>query len=194
MVTIPFDYDELPESQRLAIVPICIRKHDANDCEIDWRWFEAVDQVQEALRRLARHVLSDVWRVSELAEWAVLHNWRKYGRDLVRAPQRVYSTARWRAEDLRYGGERLRRGLDRSLDEADLVSDPVDYESRYSSSVDFRRLAKRLEDRGITDVKEMLLLQRAGHSWAEIAELCVQQPNTAQRRFWRWARRMVHEA
>ena len=86
VVTIPFDYEDLPTPERDKIVPICIPAQDAHGKQITWGWFEATAKVQNPLRRLSRVTLHDVWRVSELAEEAVHGLWRTHGENLGRSP------------------------------------------------------------------------------------------------------------
>src|ERR1700678_4553467 len=76
-VIIPFDYDQLPESQqRKMIVPICIASMDRHGNPIAPIWFEkGVAPVQEQLRRIARIRLGEVRRVSELAEITIHRLW-----------------------------------------------------------------------------------------------------------------------
>src|ERR1700737_357399 len=69
VVIIPFDYEQLPESERKTIVPICIASIDRHGNPIAAVWFEkGVAPVQDQLRNIARFTLGDVQRVSELAE------------------------------------------------------------------------------------------------------------------------------
>ena len=69
VVIIPFDYEQLPESQRKSIVPICIASVDRHGNPIARVWFdEGVAPVQEQLRNIARYKLGDVRLVSELTE------------------------------------------------------------------------------------------------------------------------------
>src|ERR1700684_2903302 len=76
-VIIPFNYDQLPESQRSKmIVPICIASVDRHGNPIAPIWFEkGVAPVQEQLRNIARIRLGDVRRVSELAEITIQSLW-----------------------------------------------------------------------------------------------------------------------
>lgn len=194
VVTIPFGYEELPEERRSAVIPICIARCDPNKVEIAWGWFEAVSKVQDPLRQLARNLLSDVWRVSEISEWAVLHNWRLHGAHLGRAPEgRVLVAARWHTYNLRAGDRRARRGRNVPLNDEDAVLDHDDYESRYCYAADFIRLRERLERMGIEDVSATLSMLRDGCSWSEIGQRSGLPWNTAYRRFWRWTRRLMSQ-
>lgn len=86
VVTIPFNYEQLPPSEQAKIVPICIKATDDEGNLIDWGWFEAVARVQDELRALAKAWLEDVWRVSEIAEAAVHRLWNKHRHNLGRRP------------------------------------------------------------------------------------------------------------
>src|SRR5215471_1748370 len=58
-VTIPFDYDELPESTRAAVIPICIARDDEEGRPIAWGWFEAIGRIPDRMLALARRYLRD---------------------------------------------------------------------------------------------------------------------------------------
>jgi hypothetical protein len=118
VVTIPFDYDA--DRCRRGLVPICISETDEEGRRIAREWFEAVVPVADYLRKLARHRLRDVWRVSELAELCVHAQWRNHGEEFGRYPHlRIAEYARWTAEDLRCGHVRLRKRLDLLLGDGD---------------------------------------------------------------------------
>lgn len=105
-VIIPFNYDQLPESQqRKMIVPICIASVDRHGNPIAPIWFEkGVAPVQEQLRRIAQSMLGDIRRVSELAEITTHRLWERHGQDAGRRPsRRVVKRAMWVARDLAAG-------------------------------------------------------------------------------------------
>ena len=55
VIIIPFDYEQLPESQQKAIVPICIASMDRYGNPVARVWFEkGVAPVQDQLRSIAR--------------------------------------------------------------------------------------------------------------------------------------------
>src|SRR5690606_33718200 len=108
---IPFDYDS--GRYRRCLVPICISIVDENGENIHPRWIEATAQAAGQIRQLARKVLRDVWRASELAELSLQAQWRKHGEDFGRYPHlRIARYARWKAADLRCGDWRLRKGME----------------------------------------------------------------------------------
>ena len=114
VVTIPFDYEQLGDKS--SVVPICINDTDRNGRTIAWGWISAVEPIADRLRSLARRRLDDVWRVSELTEESVHDLWYTHGEDLGIRPQwRVYAQAKWKAEDLRYGSWRVRKGREVAL-------------------------------------------------------------------------------
>ena len=78
-VTIPFDYEELPEPARAAVIPICIARNDQVGTPIAWGWFEAVARIPDRMLALARRYLCDPWRASELSEEAVHKVWDLHG-------------------------------------------------------------------------------------------------------------------
>jgi hypothetical protein len=75
VVTIPYGYEELPLSEQQRIVPICLTRFDSEGQEIARGWFDAVSGIQEMLRNLARHVVQDVRRTSEVVDPAVQNIW-----------------------------------------------------------------------------------------------------------------------
>lgn len=193
VITIPFGYEELPDTERGSIVPISIPSRDDDGREIAWGWFEAVERVQTPLRGLARSFLGDIWQVSELTESAVKTVWRNHGEDYGRSPSgRIYVQAKWCARDLRVGSSRDRRGLNIRLDEFDLalrdrlLVDPCDYDETYRIDMDLAELGRQFRDRGLDDIDQMLHLVRDGCNWKEIGHRMSQDPNVAQRRFRRW--------
>jgi hypothetical protein len=193
VITIPFGYEELPDHQRRAIVPICIPTRDDDGRQIAWGWFEAVAVVQSPLRGLARFFLEDEWRVSELAESAVKIVWRNHGEDYGRSPSaRVYAQAKWCAKDLKAGSARDRRGLNVRLEEFDqalrerLLVDPCNYDEQYGFDLDLAELGKQYRERGLGEIDQMLQLLRDGCNWKEIGLRLDRDPNVAQRRFRRW--------
>jgi hypothetical protein len=204
VVTIPFGYEELPPDERKSVVPICLPATDDDGRRISWGWFEAVDRVQTPLRNLARRVLDDVWRVSELTESAVKTVWRIHGEDFGDAPSaRVYVQAKWSAQDLKAGSARDRRRLNIALDGFDeslrgqILTDPCDYGSMYGKEMDLAVLAQRLREQGLEDIEQILQLVRDGCTWKEIGRKMSSDPNVTQRRFRRWmcrARRILDSA
>jgi hypothetical protein len=101
-VTIPFDYKELPEPDRAAVIPICIPRNDRVGTPIAWGWFEAATRLSDRMLALARRYLRNTWRVSEFFQVAVHRVWRPHGEDLGRRPEgRLFAHAAWHAKYLR---------------------------------------------------------------------------------------------
>ncbi len=197
IVTIPFNFEELPENHRKSIVPICIARLDAQGEEIAWGWFDAVVPIQEGLRALARRRLNDVWRVSELTEHSVHNLWRKHRHSLGFAPsRRIYKRAAWDVEDLRNDGWRSRRGRDLALDAMEditreyLLRDPTDFEGAYQFRLRLDEADAWLKQKGREDVREMLHLMSRGHKWHEISEHFCEPEGNLRRRFSRWMRQL----
>jgi hypothetical protein len=197
-VTIPFGFEELPQDKQSLIVPICIERKDRDGCEIDWGWFEAVSAVQEPLRRLARSLLEDVWRVSELAEATVHTLWYRHRSNLgFRPASRVLVQAKWHAKDLRAGTWQQRRGVVVGLEGLDelfrsrVLTDPAQYERVYEKEMYFKSVSEQLEDAGQTDVSRMLTFVRDGRTWAQIGEELGKDPDAARMKFRRWMNRFL---
>jgi hypothetical protein len=197
-VTIPFDFEHLSPDQKASVIPICIERTDRDGSDIAWGWFEAVEAVQEPLRRLARSWLDDVWRVSELAEASVHTLWYRHRFELgIRPAGRVLAQAKWYARDLQAGTWQSRRGVVKGLDGLDdlvrsrALTDPSQYEQVYHREMYFKALSKQLEDAGQADVSQMLTFVRDGRSWAEIGEQLGKDPDAARMKFRRWINRFL---
>jgi hypothetical protein len=198
IVVIPFDFANLSPLEQEKVVPICLTRKDKNGNNIAWGWFEAVVKIQAPLKSLARRVLQDAWRVSEVADLAVQSVWASHGHDLGRRPEaRIYSQATSYAQDLRAGTRRERCGRTVALEDLEesirnsALRDPADYDARYIAGIQLSRLTQRLEEEGRQEVSYILDLLRNGCNWEEIACLTDQSANTAQRQFWRWINRIV---
>jgi hypothetical protein len=197
-VTIPFDFENLAGEERAAVVPICIERADRDGCEIAWGWFEAVEAVQDPLRRLARSWLDDVWRVSELTEATVHTLWYRHKSDFGRRPgSRVLAQAKWYARDLQAGTWQRRRGVVVGLEGLDelyrsrVLTDPAQHEDLYQREMYFKALSEKLEDAGQAEVSQMLTFVRDGCTWAEIGEQLGKDPDAARMKFRRWINRFL---
>jgi DNA-directed RNA polymerase specialized sigma24 family protein len=191
-VTIPFDYDELPEASRAPIIPICVARNDEQGRPIAWGWFEAVARIPDRMLGLARRYLRDPWRASELSEEAVHRVWRTHGSNFGRHPEgRLYANAAWLAKDLRAGSWQERRGIVTGLDDLEdvvhnrILVDPANYVRRYQGHLDYRALSERLVEEGLEDVSQMLDLLRDGATWDEIGERMGRHGDAARMRFHR---------
>lgn len=197
-VTIPFDYEKLPGRRQAAIIPICIQRTDRDGRPIAWGWFEAAAKVQRRLRELARYVLSEDCRVSELAEGALHSLWYKHGDDLGRRPgQRVYKQAQWQAQDLKAGCWQSRQGTLVALDDVEqalrtrLTADPTDYSRVYQRKLDLDAVGERLARAGMEDASRVLDLLLDGCTWREVGERLGKDRYTARTEFWRSAERVL---
>jgi hypothetical protein len=191
-VTIPFDYEELPEPIRAAVIPICIARNDEAGALIAWGWFEAVARIPHRMLALARRHLCDPWRASELSEVAVHKVWRRHGHDFGRRPEgRIYAHAAWHAKDLQAGSWHERRGIVTGLDDLEnvvrerILVDPANYGRRYQGRIDYRALSDRLDEEGLEDVRVMLDLLRDGATWDEVGERLGRRGDAARMRFHR---------
>src|SRR6516225_800058 len=198
-VIIPFDYEQLPDAQQKAVVPICIPSLDRHGNAIARIWFEqGVAPVQDQLRDLARHKLGDVRRVSELAEITVHKLWERHGEDAGACPsRRVWARAVWEARDLAAGGSqwRITHTVPLALGslEQDLygngLPDPTRYEEVYERELLIELVERRIEEDHREDIGEMFRMLRQGFGWDEIAtRLQDPKPEALKKRFWRWIR------
>jgi hypothetical protein len=194
----PLQFREVDPAEQEKIVPICLTRRDRQGNKIAWGWFEATARIQNPLISLARRILRDPWRASEIADSAVHSVWDLHGEDMGRKPEsRVYAQAQWCALDLQAGTQRERRGRTVALDDLDesirkrALVDPADYDSRYMAGIQLSELSRRLDAIGRPDIKLMLNHLRNGCNWDEVGSLTEQTANTAQRRFWRWIKRIL---
>lgn len=196
-IIIPFDYESRP--YRRGLVPIYLSLYDEHGREIPRPWFDAVARVAGYLQNVARKVLGEVWRVSELADLCVQAQWRKHGVDFGKYPhRRIADYARWKAADLRCGDWRLRRGLEVSLRNGAerRVRDPFDYEAAFQEARTVEQLRNRLRQAGSSDLLAVQDLVLQGCTWAEIAAALGKAPteqnaNTLRRRYFRTLRRVI---
>ena len=210
IVTIPFDYEKLENPS--SVVPICIDDTDHEGRRIAWGWFTAVVPIANRLRRLARHRLNDVWRVSELAESTVHAVWYKHGDDLGLSPtSRLWHHAKWNVEDLRVGGWRARQSVDEQLPEDQAALDAIiqradraalsalmpggrwDFEKEIERKQFFDALVEKMKMRGDIQASEMLEMLRHGLGRAEISALFDQRTNTLVQNLYRSIRRALKE-
>ena len=195
-IIIPFNYDQLPESQRRKmIVPICIASVDRHGNPIAPIWFEkGVAPVQEQLRSIARIRLGDVRRVSELAEITIHRLWECHGEDAGRWPwRRVLKRAMWVARDLAAGINwwQIDHTVPLALDslEGDL-NGPRGCEEIYHQQLLLDLVERRIEQDRRPELREAFKMLRQGYTWEEVAErLDDKNPEALKRRFWRWVKR-----
>jgi hypothetical protein len=197
-VTIPFEYENLPAQRQAAIIPICIKRTDRDGKPITWGWFDAAARVQQRLRSLARYVLKDECQVSELAESALHSLWYKHGSDLGRSPgRRVYTQARWQAQDLKAGSRNIRRGILVALDDVDLavrdrlLADPEDYSRMYQHKLDLDAASDRLVTEGCEDASRILDLLLDGCTWQEVGDRLGKSADAARVQFRRSTTRVL---
>jgi hypothetical protein len=200
VVIIPFDYEQLSESQRKAIVPICIASVDRHGNPIAQVWFEkGVVPVQDQLRSLARYKLGDIRRVSELAEITVHKLWERHREDAGILPcRRVLVRAMWEARDLSAGDSRWHIDHTVSLAmgslEGDLYgngpTDPKRYAEIYEQQLLLDLVKRRIEEDHRGEIQEIFRMLREGYTWEEVAHrLGDRTPAALKKRFWRWIKR-----
>lgn len=188
VITIPFDY----RAERDSVVPICVNDTDSAGARIAWGWIKAVADVADPLRRLARGVLEDVWRVSEIAEETVHDLWRVHGEQLGREPGRqVYVNARWKALDKRAGGRRARKGFELSLLEEALenLAERHDFAMTYERREYCELIEARLRDLGLNDVSQMLRMILQDYEPHEVQRHFQLTRYAFTHRFWRGVRK-----
>ncbi|MGA8594659.1 MAG: hypothetical protein WB676_07935 [Bryobacteraceae bacterium] len=195
VITIPVDYDEKLQP---SVVPICICDTDLEGRLIHPDWFElGVTPVADRLRRLARRVLNDVWRVSEIAELAVHSIWRNRGPNLGTDPGTVvYKRAKWYAEDLRAGGRRLRAGTEVELfsETVGLLQDQFDLVAEAQNQDILDKLVAQASEMGMADAVAMVPMMLRGCSADEYIERFGKKRNTLTQMFFRNMRKAADTA
>jgi hypothetical protein len=196
VITIPFDYD--PERDRESLVPICLSDTDEDGAQIFFGWIEAVVAVQDRLRVLARRVLGDVWRVSELTEVTVHHLWRRYGDNLGPHPShQIYKTAVRKAHGFDDPGARVHLGLNVSLDTLEdhrrdaLVASDASSEDKFNIKISLQRFEEKLNEVGTAEELELYRLLRAGVPWRHIGRDLGTNWNSAYRHMTRRLRKIA---
>lgn len=195
-VIFPFDYEQLPESKRRAIVPICIASVDCHGSPIARVWFdEGVAPIQDHLRKIARNQLGDIRRVSELTETVVHKLWERHGADAGVLPwRRVFIWAMWEARELAAGGSTwyLRHTVPLALDSLDenvrdCVADPTDYGKIYEQRSLIAQIERRIDEAHRDDIRQYFKMLRQGYTWEEIGEeLRYRTSEAPRKRFERW--------
>jgi len=185
---IPADYEETAS----RIVPICIRTEDDRGNRIADGWIQGVVRVAGNIRQLARIVLFDEWRSSELADETLQELWAAHGDDVGNRPHsRVYAHAKWKALDKRAGSARARKGMESELLEHILASlrDPHNWGSEVECREFIIRLQERLSELGLEDVNRALRSAMFDEGELKINPRPGESRNTASQRFWRQLRR-----
>ena len=210
VVTIPFDYEESDHPN--SVVPICIEDTDRRGRKIAWGWITAVVPIADSLRKLARRRLDDEWRVSELTELSVHGLWYKHFDDLGLWPSaRIWRHAKWKVEDLRVGGRRVRQGIDEPLPEDETalaalvkIADPKalsrllphrdwNFADEIERAEFFAALVQKMKLRGDVQAGEMLDMICHGMNRAEVSGLFGKKPNTITQSLYRGIRRALND-
>lgn len=179
VVIIPFDYEQLPESQRKSIVPICIASVDRHGNPIARVWFEeGVVPVQDQLHNIARYKLGDVRLVSELVEITVHKLAEKHGENAGICPwRRVLARAFWEARDMAAGDSQwlIRHTVPLALGslEHDVygngLPDPTNYDEVYERELLVELVERRIESDHRDEIRQVFKMWRQGYTWEEIS-------------------------
>jgi hypothetical protein len=195
VVTIPFDYDERSAE---SIVPICINEEDSKGDRISLELIElGVVPVDDPLRNIAGRVLNDVWRVSEITDFALQSFWRNHRNNFGERPSlRILNRAQWFAEDLRVGGRRARRRAEVELFETtiDSLQDQFDLAAHYEAKEILDRLLDQLERLGMDEIRAMVPMMLRGCGKEELVARFGQSRNTICQKFYRGMRKAAKTA
>ena len=189
-IIVPFDYNEKRDP---SLVPICIPDTDSRGNRVHPAWVEfGLVPAAPHLRRIARRVLGDAWRASEIAEPSVHSLSRRNGADVGENPSyRVVKLAHWYAEDLRVGGRRARRKREVELFRSTLeaLEDKSNFAADFEARETLDRLMDALERQGRHDVCQMVPMVLGGSTAQEFVERFQKRRNTLTQRFYRGMRR-----
>lgn len=189
-VTIPFDYDERTHP---SVVPICIDDTDAEGNLIYRGWIEhGVVPAADRLRRAAKVILRDVWRVSEITEYAVHSIWANRGTNLGNDPDlTVVNSAYYHAATLACGGWRRARGLevDMFAETIDFLQDGYDMVSDLENKDKLERLIAQAEALGMEEAVAMVPMMLRGCRAEEYEKRFGMKRNTLAQMFFRHMRK-----
>lgn len=192
IVIIPFDYEDLPDSERSKLIPICIESVDSHGEAIAPVWFEkGVAPIRRQLVGLARNSLGDGWLASELTEVSIHKLWARHGCNAGDSPwRRVWRSALWEARNLAAGDWRVRRQrvILKTMQEleADFPERRVDPTENYHHRLLLDSLDARMRAEGRDDMCRVFELLLLGHTWREVGASLGQTEEPVKRRFYRW--------
>jgi DNA-directed RNA polymerase specialized sigma24 family protein len=190
VITVPFDYSDTTHP---GVVPICIMETDAYGNPIHREWIDyGVVPVAKNLLRIARRLLHDEFRASEITQYAVDSLSRTHGNQIGDRPTiKVLNRARLHAVDLRSGGRRSRRQLDVELfaETLEALEDKTDFAAALEARDTLDRIMEEVERLGLQRVKELLPLMLRNAEGQELSALFGQKRNTITKRFYRGMRK-----
>ena len=193
--TVPFDYDE---STHPGVIPICIPDRDSDGRPVHSGWIEhGVAPAADRLIRIADRLLSDKYRASEIAEYAVHSLSRVHGDNIGEHPDyRVLNRAKWHAIDLRVGGRRARRMLDVELfaETLDQIEDQYDFVAALEKNEMVDKIVAQLDVLGLDRVHEMVPWMLRDAVGQVLTNEFGQKRNTLTTRFYRGMRKAARAA
>jgi hypothetical protein len=195
VITIPFDYDERSAE---SIVPICINEIDSEGNHISPELIGVgVVPVADPLRKIAARVLHDVWRASEITDFALHSYWRKHRNNFGEHSRfSILRRAQRFAEDSRVGGRRARRRTDVELFETtiDSLQDQFDLAAHYEATDTLDQLLDQLERLGMYEIRAMVPMILRGCSTEDLVPRFGPSRNTISQRFYRGMRKAARAA
>jgi hypothetical protein len=149
-----------PDHDKQGVVPICINDVDYQGRLVVPGWIEAVKPIANRLRDMTANITGNVLNVSEVTEEAVHSLSGRHGENLGREPSgRVFISAKWRAQNLRSGGSRGRKGIELQFREF-IVEDLEVQQPSFVGAVETRNLIERLRakarESGRSDLELMI--------------------------------------
>lgn len=195
VITIPFDYDE---STQPDVIPICVEDTDHKGNPIHPDWFRlGIVPAADDLRRIAKRLLYDAWRASEIADSALKSAWKKRGSDIGPRPELVISSnALWAARNLRVGDRRARIGKDVELfvTTLDRLQERVDLISQAEDNEVIEKLIQQARALGLHQEADMVPMMLQGCSRDEYIDRFGKRRNTLTQAFFRGMRKAARTA
>lgn len=153
-----------PDHAERRVVPICISDVDYHGRLVVPAWIEAVEPIADPLREMTEIVTGDVHNVSQITEEAVHSLSARHGEKLGRKPSsQVYASAKWRAQNLKAGGSRSRKGLE--VEFRDVFVECVQAQPAFADIVETRDIIDRLRGKareiGRSDLETLIDLYLA---------------------------------
>lgn len=195
VITIPFDYDERTHPE---IVPICVEDRDREGRLIHPDWFRlGVAPAADDLRRLAKRVLFDTWKASEIADNALKSAVKRNGDKIGPRPDLIIrSNAGWVAETLKVGDRRVRSGKEVELFDttAESLQDRADLESQAQYREMLEKLVRQARALGLEEAADMVPMMLEGCFADEYIQRFGKRRNTLTQSFFRSMRKAARTA
>lgn len=195
VITIPSGYSERTHPK---IIPICINDTDKDGNLVHAAWIShGAAPALDGLVKIAKRLLFDSYRASEISEYAVHSLSRVHGENLGEQPSvKVLNRARLHAVDLRAGGRRARRSLDVELfaETLDTLEENYDFLADLMATESLDKIVEQLDLLGLDRIKEMVPYMLRNADGRELSSVFGEKRNTITTRFYRGMRKAAAAA